>query len=45
MLLALVVSLIVIGVVALVGVLGSLIDKSDDKGSEPAAPKPERNGT
>jgi hypothetical protein len=38
--LTLIVSLIVIGVVVLVGVLGYLIDKS----GEPAERKPERNG-
>ena len=38
--LALIVSLIVIGVVVLVGVLGFLIDRT----SEPAERKPERNG-
>ena len=40
MLLALIVSLIVIGAVVLVGVLGYLIDKSGG----PAAHKPEGNG-
>jgi hypothetical protein len=40
MLLALIVSLIVIGAVVLVGVLGYLIDKS----GEPAEHKPEGNG-
>jgi hypothetical protein len=38
--LVLIVSLIVIGVVVLVGVLGYLIDKS----GEPVKHKPERNG-
>ena len=40
MLLALIVSLIVIGVVALVGVLGHLMEKS----GEPAEHKPKGNG-
>lgn len=42
--LALIVGLIVMGVVALVGVLGYLVDKSMDRSGEPAEHKPEGNG-